>query len=417
MKKRVVIVGAGFAGINLANELSSARYEVCLLDQLNYHQFQPLLYQVATAQIEPSSISFPIRYLFRKKKNVLVQLAKALRVDADQKVLMTDRGTYKYDYLVLAMGGTTNFFGNGDLQKFCIPLKSTSDALKIRNHILENFENIAQMTGDRDESLYNIVIVGAGPTGIEMSGALAEIKRDILPKDFRHIDFSKLRIILMEGGAATLGTMSVKSQQDSRRYLENLGVEVMTQTTVVSYDGEVLTTNNGEKINTRTVIWSAGIVANKIQGIPEAAIGRGGRLIVNRWNELQGISDVYVIGDMALMQTPRYPNGHPQLANVAIHQARNLAANWDRVLQGKTRKEYEYKDLGTMATIGRNIAVVDVGKIHLKGILAWLIWMFLHLMLIVSVRNRLIIFINWAWAYFTKNSSLRIIIRDKSENV
>lgn len=416
MKKKVVIVGAGFAGINLARKLDPKYFEVLLVDKINYHQFQPLLYQVATAQIEPSSISFPIRYIFRKSKHVRIRLANAQNIDTENKKLQTNIGDFEYDYLVLAMGGKTNYFGNEEISQNAISLKTTTDALKIRNHILQLFETIVNQTDEQNEAFYNIVIVGGGPTGVELSGAFAEIKKYILPRDFHRIDFSKLKIYLIDGMDMPLSNMSKKSQADSYSYLLNMGVEILLKTVVKSYNGELLTTNTGHTIKTKTVIWSAGIIANTIGGIPTDSVTRGNRLKVNRINELLNCKDVFVLGDMASMQTPKYPNGHPQLANVAINQAVNLAKNLKKIALGKPTKEYEYIDFGTMATISKNRSVVDLGSIHVRGFIAWVIWMFLHLMLILSVRNKLIIFINWAWAYITKNSALRIIIKDEKTN-
>jgi NADH dehydrogenase len=411
MKKKVVIVGSGFAGINLAKKLDTKLFDIVLIDKNNYHQFQPLLYQVATAQIEPSTISFPIRYIFRNRKAVKIRMGQANSIDTQNKKLITNIGEFDYDYLVLAMGGKTNYFGNEQISKNSYSLKTTKEALRMRNHILEVFETIVNQTEEQNKAYYNIVIVGAGPTGVELSGAFADIKKYILPIDFHRIDFSNLKIHLIDGSPNTLNSMSVKSQRNSYNYLKKLGIEIHTNTIVSSYDGETLITNTGKKIKTKSVIWSAGITANTIDGIPNESYAQTNRLKVNRINELANCKDIFVIGDMALMETPQYPKGHPQLANVAINQAKNLAKNLNNIEKRKTTKEYEYKDYGTMATISRNKSVVDVGSIHLKGFFAWLVWMFLHLMLILSVRNKLIIFINWSWAYITKNTALRIIIR------
>ncbi|MCB9262389.1 MAG: NAD(P)/FAD-dependent oxidoreductase [Flavobacteriales bacterium] len=413
MKKRVIIVGAGFAGINLAKHLDPKLFDVLLLDKLNYHQFQPLLYQVATAQIEPSSVSFPIRFIFRHNKTINLRMAEAKAINANSKILTTDIGDFEYDYLVLAMGGKTNFFGNESIAQNAISLKTTADAVNIRNHILQLFETIANEPNQHNEALYNIVIVGGGPTGVELSGAFAEIKNDILPKDFHHIDFSKLKIILLEGGENTLASMSKKSQIQSYHYLQKLGVDIRTKSIVSEYNGTTLTLKNGETIETKTVIWSAGIMANTIEGIESNQIGRGGRILVDRANRLNGSQNIFVVGDMALMQTEKYPNGHPQLANIANGQAKNLAKNLKNIELNKPTVKYDYNDRGTMATIGKNKSVVDLGSLHFKGFLGWLIWMFLHLMLILSVRNKLIVFINWAWAYITKNTALRIILKNE----
>lgn len=410
MKKRVIVAGGGFAGINLVKKLDSDLFEVLLIDKLNYHQFQPLLYQVAASQIEPSSISFPLRFIFRRKKEVRIRLAEVTGVDLQNKKLLTSIGEFDYNYLVLAMGCRTNFFGNEEISRHALSIKSTTDAIRIRNRILQNFEDILNLPEAQHEGLYNIVIVGAGPTGVELSGSFAEIKRNILPKDFHRIDFSRLKIILVEGSGKTLGSMSLKSQEDSRVYLKKMGVELLTDTNVVSYDGEELMTSTGMNIKTRTVIWSAGITATTVPGIPGELVEKGNRIRVNRISQLENDENVFVIGDMSLMKTPLYPNGHPQLANVAINQARILARNLKSLEKGMPVREFEYRDLGTMATIGNNKSVVDLPFMHIKGFPAWLIWMFLHLMLILSVRNKLIIFINWAWAYITKNTALRIII-------
>ena len=411
-KKKIVIVGGGFAGISFLKEIDTELFEVFLIDKLNHHQFQPLFYQVATSQLEPSSISFPFRYIFRKNKEIRIRLANVSNVDVINNKLHTSIGEFNYDYLILAMGCSTNFFGNDEISKHAYTLKSTYDAITIRNQVLQNFEDIINDSDNEKEELLNIVIVGAGPTGVELAGSFAEIKENILPRDFHRIDFSRLKIYLIEGSKNTLNSMSEKSQSDSRKYLKKLGVEVFTETTVKSYNGETLTTDTGKVLKTKFVIWAAGIIANSMAGIPKEAIRRGNRLKVDRVNKLDNSENIFVLGDMAYMETPNYPAGHPQLANVAINQGKNLAQNLKRIELAKPLKEYEYKDLGTMATIGKNKSVVDLPFVHLKGFFAWLIWMFLHLMLILSVRNKLIVFINWTWAYITKNTALRIIIRE-----
>ncbi len=410
-RKKVIIAGAGFGGIQLAQSLPEKEFEVLIIDKINHHQFQPLFYQVATSQIEPSSISFPIRYIFKGSRQVAVRLAEVQEIRAEQKKVVTSIGEFSYDYLVIAIGCKTNFFGNAETEKNCFTLKSTAEAIAIRNHIIETFEKIISAPEQEQEALLSLVIVGAGPTGVELAGAFAEIKRNVLPRDYPGIDFSHFTITLVEGSANTLNNMSERSKQDSQHYLKEMGVEILTQTFVKNYDGEKLALGNGKTINTKTVIWAAGVLANGIKGIPAESVGPGGRIKVNRLNEVQSLKEVYAIGDVCLMQTPLYPKGHPQVANVAINQAKNLARNLVKKLSQQSLTEYEYKDLGSMATIGTNKAVVDFKKLHLKGYLAWLIWMFLHLMLILSVRNKLIIFINWAWTYLTKNSSLRLIIK------
>lgn len=411
-KKQIVIVGGGFAGITLAKKLDTKLFDILLIDKLNHHQFQPLFYQVATSQIEPSSISFPLRYIFRRRKHIRIRLGNVNSVDIINKSINTSIGDFNYDYLILALGCRTNFFGNEEISRHALTLKSTYEAIHIRNHILQIFEDVINAADEKKEGLLNIVIVGAGPTGVELAGSFSEIKNEILPKDFHRIDFSKLRIILIEGSKNTLNSMSKKSQDESRKYLEKLGVEIITDTNVIAYNGEILTTNSGKEIKTKTVIWTAGVIANTLTGIPKETLKRGNRLKVDRINRLTGSDYIFVIGDMAYMETPKFPFGHPQVANVAINQAKMLAQNLRRIESGKSTTAYEYKDLGTMATIGKNKSVVDFPFMHFRGFFAWLIWMFLHLMLILNVRNKLIVFINWSWAYITKNTALRIILKD-----
>lgn len=409
-KLKVVIVGAGFAGIHIARGLEDRLFDVLLIDKINHHQFQPLFYQVATSQLEPASISFPIRHIFRNKKNIQIRLAEVIDLTPENNTLLTSIGSFKFDYLVIATGCTTNFYGNSSISRNSFPLKSTYDAILIRNHLLKTFEKIISAKDDAKEGLLNLVIVGAGPTGVELAGAFAEIKRNILPRDYPGIDFSKLTIVLVEGSKNTLNGMSNLAKNSSRKYLGRMGVKIITETFVKNYDGVNIELSNGEFIKSKTVIWAAGITGNIISGLPDNSIGQGNRILVDRYNRVSGSDNVYALGDVALMKTPKYPTGHPQVANVAINQAKNLAKNLTRKEKGKPLVEYEYRDLGSMATIGRNKAVVDFNFISLKGYFAWFIWMFLHLMLILSVKNKLIIFINWAWAYITKDTSLRLIL-------
>ena len=409
--KKIIVIGGGFAGLRFIKNLKRGLFEVLLIDRLNHHQFQPLFYQVATSQIEPSSISFPLRKIFQKRKDVSVRLAEVLSVDPETGTIHTTAGDLNYDYLVIATGGKTNFFGNESIMNNALSLKTTYEAIKIRNIVLENFENIFNAGEDADDGMFNIVIVGAGPTGVELAGAFAEIKRDILPKDFPGIDHSRLKIILLEGGSHTLGTMSDLAKRKSEKYLKKLGVILKTEVLVKNYNGNKLTLSNGEVIASKNVIWAAGITGNLIKGLSSESITTAGRIRVDRFNKVSGYGNIYAIGDIAYMVTPKYPKGHPQVANVAINQGRTLARNFKLIQKGGKLTEYEYKDLGSMATVGRNKAVVDLPFIRFGGYFAWYVWMFLHLMLILSVRNKLIIFINWAWNYFTKNSSLRLILK------
>ena len=411
MKKKIIVIGGGFAGLQFIKNLKPGMFEVVLIDRLNHHQFQPLFYQVATSQIEPTSISFPLRKIFQDRKDVTVRMAEVLAADPQNMKVTSTAGTFEYDYLVIASGGKTNYYGNNELEKHTLSLKTTYEAIKIRNEILENFENILNSGSNADEGLFNIVVVGGGPTGVELSGAFAEIKRDILPKDFPGIDFSRLKIHLLEGGDHTLNTMSDLAKRSSEKYLKSLGVQLRTGVFVRNYDGSILQLSNGEHLESKNVIWTAGITGNLINGLSQEVTAPGKRLRVDRTNRVEGYENIYAIGDIAYMETPKYPKGHPQVANVAINQGKNLAHNFTRMFKGGKLAEYEYRDLGSMATVGRNKAIVDLPLVSFHGYLAWYFWMFLHLMLILSVRNKLIIFINWAWNYITKNSSLRLILK------
>lgn len=411
MKKKVIVVGGGFAGIQLVRSLDPNIFEVLLIDKINHHQFQPLFYQVATSQIEPASISFPLRNIFNNQPNVQFRLTEVTNIDRENKVVHTTIGNFEYDYLVIAIGCRTNFFGNQRIRDHAFSLKTTYDAMTLRNHVLQNFESAISASEDEKQAFLNLVIVGAGPTGVELAGAFAEIKKNILPKDYHGIDFSKFRIILVEGAANTLNNMSDKSKQTSAKYLKRMGVELVMKTIVKDYDGRVLTLNSGEQILTRTVIWAAGVRGRLMEGLlPEEVAPHGKRIKVNRINQIGGTADMFAIGDIAYMETPKFPRAHPQLANVAINQAKTLAKNLKRIELGQKVKQFEYFDLGSMATVGTNKALVDFPHLHFRGLLAWMIWMFLHLMLILGVRNKLVVFINWAWAYITKDTSLRLIL-------
>jgi len=416
IKKKVVIIGGGFAGIQLAQQLDTHLFDILLIDKINHHQFQPLFYQVATSQIEPSSISFPLRHIFKHKKNVQIRLAEVLSVNTTDKKVVTSKEEYQYDYLVVATGCKTNFFGNQSIEQHTLTLKTTYDAIAIRNHILEIFESIITAPIEEKEALLNLVIVGAGPTGVELAGAFAEIKKYNLPSDYPGIDFSNFQIILVEGSKNTLSNMSDQAKTASQKYLEEMGVKIILETFVSDYDGNVAKLSNGRLIPTKTVIWAAGVIGNGIEGISDSTIMSGSRLKVDRFNAIISKDGVFAVGDIATMSTDLYPKGHPQLANVAINQAKLLAKNLKKIVIGGELIPFEYKDLGSMATVGRNKAVVDLPFIKFKGYFAWLTWMFLHLMLILSVRNKLIIFINWAWAYVTKDTSLRLILKSKVNN-
>lgn len=416
-KKKIVILGAGFAGLKLARKLNNnPHFSVTLIDRYNYHQFQPLFYQVATAAINASDISFPIRKVFQNSKNVSVRLAEVTGINKEKNEVETTIGDFSYDYLVVAMGCTTNFFGNKQIEELSFPMKSTNEALTLKNRLLTNFESAySAETPEELEEIMNIVIVGGGPTGVELSGAIAQMKKFILPKDYPDLDFSKLNIYLIEGGPNLLGPMSDLAHKKSYEYLTNMGVNVWTDGRVTDYDGKTISLADGRTIKTRNLIWAAGVMGN----VPEGAVSRedlqrGNRLKVDRTSKVLGTNNIYAIGDIASMETPKYPHGHPQLARVAGDQAVQLAKNFDKLGQGLSEDKltfFEYQDPGSMATIGKRKAVVDLPKFSFSGRIAWYTWMFLHLMLILTVRNKLAIFLNWAQTYFTNDSSLRIIVR------
>lgn len=410
-QKRIVIVGAGFAGLRLAQDLEDTNYDVLLIDKNNYHQFQPLMYQVATARLEPASISFPLRKVFQHSKNVRIRIADVLSVDNQNKVLKTSIADFDYDYLVIAFGCTTNYFGNTKMEKYAFPMKSVPEAIQLRNRILQTFEDTLIALPEDLQALMNFVIVGGGPTGVELAGALAEMKKNVLPKDYPDKDFSKLNIYLVENSANVLDVMSVDSQRMSRKYLEELGVIVKTGNLVSTYDGKTVGLKSGETIEAKNVIWAAGIIGNKLEGLPTEIRTRGNRFLVNRCNEIENLPNVYALGDVAFMVTPKYPNSHPQVASVAIEQASVLAKNFKLKLENKSQIEYEYHDKGSMATVGKRKAVVDLPKFSFQGRLAWFTWMFVHLMLILSVKNKLSIFVNWMFSYFNNDSTLRILLK------
>ena len=412
---KLVIIGGGFAGLQLAKSLQNKDLKILLVDKQNHHQFQPLLYQIASARLEPASISFPFRKVFQKYNNIDFRMADVLKILPASKKILTSSGQITYDHLVIATGCKTNYFGNEQMSQHALSMKTTQEAIKIRNKILISFEQEIFATEEERTAINNIVIVGAGPTGVELSGAFAELKNNILPKDYPSLDFSKLNIILVEGSKNTLNNMSDDAKKASRKFLEELGVQIRTETIINTYDGNIATLSTGEQIPTRNLIWAAGVTGNIVSGLQPEDIIRN-RYIVDRYNRLKNYSNIYALGDIAYMETPKYKNGHPQVANVAINQAKNLGHNIVNTLKGKSLNEYEYRDLGLMATIGKHKAVVDLPFVRFSGVIAWYIWMFLHLMLILSVRNKLIVFFNWAWSYITKDTSLRLIlISDKKK--
>jgi NADH dehydrogenase len=414
---KIIIIGGGFGGLQLARSLNNkAGFEILLLDKYNYHQFQPLFYQVATAGLDASNISFPLRKVFHKSKNLHFRMAEVKQIISAENKVLTDIGEFDYDILVLATGADTNFFGNKNLIENAFPMKSTVEAIRLRHRLIQNFEDALSAKDETElQRLMTIVIVGGGPTGVEMSGAIADMRRFVLPKDYPELDFSKMKIYLLEGSPKTLGAMSEKSSEDSCNYLHKLNVIVHTKTVVKDYDGKTVTLENGESINSAMVIWAAGIKGNVPEGIDKDLIVRGNRIKVDRMNKLSGFENIYAIGDIAYMETEKYPHGHPQVASVAIQQGKTLAYNLEKIeMKSHHTQQFEYHDKGTMATVGRNLAVVDIPKphLHFKGFLAWLMWMGLHLFLLLGVKNRLAVFSNWIYNYITYDQNLRLIFKE-----
>ncbi len=416
---KVVIVGAGFGGLRLARKLNNKPgFEVVLVDRFNYHQFQPLFYQVATAGLDASNISFPLRKVFQKSKNVKIRLAHLQQVVPAENKIITDTEEISYDALVIATGADTNFFGNTQIADHAFPMKSTVEALQLRYRLLQNLEKALTITDPVElQRLMNIVVVGGGPTGVELAGALAEMKKYVFPKEYPELDFSKMNIYLLEGTAKTLAAMSEKSSAQSQKYLERLGVNVLTNTLLEGYDGAAVKLKDGKMIESSTVIWAAGIKGNVPEGIDKSLIARGNRIKTDRHCKVEGHNNIYAIGDIAYMETPKYPNGHPQVAPAAMQQADLLAGNL-KLMEQKSNParqyEFEYNDKGSMATVGRNLAVVDMPKpkLHFGGFMAWMIWMGLHLMLILGVKNRFFVFSNWLYNYITYDQNLRLIFKE-----
>ena len=416
---KLIIIGGGFGGLRLARKLSNKPgFDITLIDKFNYHQFQPLFYQVATSGLDASNISFPLRKVFQQSKNIHFRMATVKHINTTEKKVITDIGEFDFDALVIATGADTNFFGNENVMANAFPMKSTVEALQIRHRLLHNFEDaLSAKTPLELQRLMNIVIVGAGPTGVELSGAIADMKRFVLPKDYPELDFSQMNIYLLEGGGKTLANMSEKSSSQSQKYLNNLGVTTLTNTILKDYDGEAVTLQNGETIESSMVIWAAGIKGNVPDGIDRDLVAKGNRIKVNRHCEVIGLQNIYAIGDVAYMEEPTWPHGHPQVAPVAMQMADTLATNLTRQEMKSSKElfeEFVYNDKGNMATVGRNLAVVDMPKpkLHFGGFFAWMIWMGLHLMLILGVKNRFFVFSNWLYNYFTFDQNLRLIFKE-----
>ena len=413
-EKRVVIVGGGLGGLRLAEDLYGSGMQVVLIDKNNFHQFPPLIYQIASAGIDPSSISFPFRQIFRKRKDFYFRMAEARMVDTEKKILQTSIGKIDYDYLVLAAGATTNFFGNKNIEEWAIPMKTVPEAMGLRNALLSNFERaLTCATEEERQELLNVVIVGGGATGVEIAGALAEMRRYVIPYDYPDMDSSLMHIYLIEAGDRLLAGLSQESSQKAYEFLKSMGVDIQFGKMVTDYRDHKVVMKDGTEIPTRTFLWVSGIRANAMPGIDESHMGRGFRFKVDEYNRIPGLNDVFAIGDQCLQTSDAaYPNGHPQVAQVAIQQAKNLAKNLKLINQGADSSEltaFHYKNLGSMATIGRNKAVVEIGKFRSQGFFAWVLWLIVHLRSILGVKNKMMVLLNWLWKYVSYNDSIRMI--------
>lgn len=410
---RIVIVGGGFAGVSLAKSLANKKVQVVLLDKHNYHTFQPLLYQVSTAGLEPDSIAYPLRKIIKNHKNSFFRLAEVKTIDPESMQIETNIGSLNYDYLVLATGTKTNFFGNKTIEDNSMPMKKVPQALNIRSLMLQNFEKatIAE-TLEQRKALLTFVIVGAGPTGVELAGAIAELKNHVVPRDYPDLDTTDMTIHILEGSDRVLAAMSEHASAKAEAFLKRLGVNVYCNTFVQDYDGISVTTNGDLKLESETLIWAAGVTGNPVNGLQaDALLDRANRYKVNRYNQVEGYDNVFALGDIAYMETELYPKGHPQVAQPAIQQGNLLGKNIIKLITNKPMKPFEYKDKGSMATVGRNKAVVDLKHFKFAGFFAWFVWMFIHLMALVGFRNRVIVFFNWSYNYINFDKAARLIIR------
>lgn len=409
---RIVIVGGGFGGIQLAKKLKNKPYQIVMLDKHNYHTFQPLLYQVATGGLEADSIAFPLRKVFKGQQNLLLRVAKVNEVVPAENKILTDVGEISYDHLVIATGSTTNYFGQKEIEDNTMPMKSVPEALDLRSLILQNLEkSLIEENPQKKAGLLNFVVVGGGPTGVELSGAIAELKNSVIQYDYPEMDLANVNIFLVENSPELLGPMSPQAQKKSKEFLIKMGVNVMTSTRVLGYDGDVLTLADKDAIYAATVIWSAGVKGEVLPGLTNAEVVRGGRVKTNAFNQVAGYNNVYAIGDVAAIIDEKTPNGHPGVAPVAMQQGQQLAKNFALSAQNKPMEPFKYFDKGSMATVGRNKAVVDLHKIRFQGIFAWFVWMFVHLMTLVGFRNKIIVFVNWVYNYFSLDRGTRLIIR------
>ena len=414
-KKRIVIVGGGLGGLELAFKLVDGDYQVVLIDKNNYHQFPPLIYQVASGGLEPSSISFPFRRLFQGKKDFFFRMAKVESVNTDKKIINTTVGEIDYDYLVMAFGAKTNFFGNKDIEATTLPMKSVSEAMKLRNTILRNLElALTEEDPARKQALMNIVVVGGGASGVEIAGAVAEMKKNIIARDYPDLDSSQMHIYLVNAVDRLLSAMDPVSSKRAERDLKELHVHIRQPQFATEYKDGILKTSAGLEIPTQTVIWVSGICANTVEGFPAESIGHAGRFLTDRFCRVKGVKDVYAIGDVSLVEgDEEYPLGHPQLAQVAMQQAKTVAKNFKAMSKGKELKPFKYKNLGVMATIGRNHAVAEISGKKFGGFPAWALWLVVHLRSILGVKNKTFILLNWVWNYINYKQSLRLILKAK----
>ena len=409
---RIVIVGGGFGGLMLAQKLKDQEVQVVLVDQNNYHTFQPLLYQVATSGLEPDSILQPIRKVLKDHPNYYFRIAKAKRVIPEKNILVTNKGEIDYDYLVLATGSLTNFFGSQNIKKLSMPMKTVREALNLRSLILQNFEDALMTTDLKErEKLMNHVIVGGGPTGVELAGALAELKDHVLPNDYPDLDLRQMNIHLLDSGPRLLRGMSEESSAKAMGFLKKMGVNVWLNTMVMGYDGDEIETNSKKCLPAKTLIWAAGVKGASVKGIHNDLLDDRERIKVDEFNRMVGHENIFAVGDVATMISNKYPKGHPMLASAATQQGVFLAKNFINLLKGRPLQPFKFKNKGTMATIGRNKAVADFPKFRLQGILAWYAWMFVHLILLVGFRNKFMAFLNWTWSYFNYDQSTRLIVR------
>ncbi len=409
---RIVIIGGGFGGISLVKKLARKEVQVVLLDKHNYHTFQPLLYQVSTGGLEPDSIAYPIRKVLKDYENFYFRLAEVKGIRPEQKQVETNIGPLAYDYLVVATGSETNFFGNDEIAKNGMSMKSIPESLNLRSLILENFEQ-ALLTDDLHErdALMNFVIVGGGPTGVELAGALAEIKKGILPKDYPDLDTRRAQINLVQSGDRILNAMSEQASKKAEDFLEDLGVQVWKDTRITSYDGKVAETLTELTFRTATLVWAAGVKGALLHGLDGEALLAGGRIRVNEFNQVEQWPNIFAIGDVACAVSDSFPRGYPMMAQPAIQQGKSLGENLVRLLEGKAMKPFVYWDKGSMATVGRNKAVVDLPKFRFQGVFAWFVWMFVHLFFLIGFRNRMVVFINWVYNYVRFDREARLIIR------